>query len=168
MTSYASVLTITTFTIERYVAICHPLLAHKMADTSRAIKIIICVWLTAFCFALPYPIHTRTVYYVTHPVTQEPLKDSLSCTIPQKWRQDMTIMFQISSFLFFVTPMAIITVLYILIGVTIRRSGLSRGASEESCQGRPRGTVQSTPRRAVLKMLGECNHGRHRSSLYYS
>ncbi|XP_064618343.1 LOW QUALITY PROTEIN: pyrokinin-1 receptor-like [Liolophura sinensis] len=153
MTSYASVLTITTFTIERYIAICHPLLAHKMADTRRAIKIIICVWVNRILFALPYPIHTRTSYYVSHPVTGEPVKDSLTCTIPLKWRQDMTVMFQISSFLFFVTPMAIITVLYILIGITIGRSGLSRGASEESCQGRPRGTAQSTPRRAVLKML---------------
>ena len=39
MTSYASVLTILAFSMERYLAICHPLYQYAMAGFSRAVKV---------------------------------------------------------------------------------------------------------------------------------
>jgi hypothetical protein len=53
----ATVLTITAFTVERYVAICHPFQAHTMSKLSRAFKIIIGIWLVALAFAVPQVIH---------------------------------------------------------------------------------------------------------------
>ncbi|GFY72197.1 pyrokinin-1 receptor [Trichonephila inaurata madagascariensis] len=41
MSTYASILTITLFTLERYLAICHPLRTHTMSKLSRAIYMII-------------------------------------------------------------------------------------------------------------------------------
>ena len=43
----ASILTITAFTVERYVAICHPMRAKTMSSLSRAVKTIIVVWIVS-------------------------------------------------------------------------------------------------------------------------
>lgn len=51
-TANATVLTITSFTVERYIAICHPFRQHMM-DLSRAIKFIFAIWLVSFCLAIP-------------------------------------------------------------------------------------------------------------------
>ena len=40
MTGYASVLTILAFSMERYLAICHPLYQYAMAGFSRAVKVL--------------------------------------------------------------------------------------------------------------------------------
>uniref|UniRef100_A0A182SZK4 G-protein coupled receptors family 1 profile domain-containing protein n=1 Tax=Anopheles maculatus TaxID=74869 RepID=A0A182SZK4_9DIPT len=47
----ATVLTITAFTVERYVAICHPFLSHTMSKLSRAIRFIFVIWLIAIVSA---------------------------------------------------------------------------------------------------------------------
>jgi len=65
--SSASVLTILAFTVERYVAICHPLRAQAVSTPARAVKTLIAVWIGAALSALPYPLHTRTYYYVYDP-----------------------------------------------------------------------------------------------------
>nr|XP_029719454.1 pyrokinin-1 receptor-like [Aedes albopictus] len=49
----ATVLTITSFTVERYIAICHPFRSHTMSKLSRAIKFVIAIWLIAFGLATP-------------------------------------------------------------------------------------------------------------------
>lgn len=53
MSANATVLTITAFTAERYVAICHPFMAQSMSKLSRAVKLIIIIWLVAVLFAIP-------------------------------------------------------------------------------------------------------------------
>lgn len=150
MTSYASVLTITAFTVERYIAICHPLMSHKIADLRRSVIIIICIWTISFIIALPYPIHTRTLFYEYSPTTGKPLQKSLVCNIPPQWISEMTIMFQISTFLFFIVPMTAIIILYVLIAITLRRTALNRANSEESTGGH-----HSSHTRRVVRMLGK-------------
>ena len=130
MTSYASVLTITAFTVERYIAICHPLKAHKIATFSRCIKIIISIWLISLVCALPYPIHTDLFYYVLDG-NKNPVSDSLICNIPNQYYERMMHVFQISTFLFFVLPLTVLIVLYSLIGLKLRRAELRRAASDE-------------------------------------
>ncbi|OWF37637.1 neuropeptides capa receptor-like [Mizuhopecten yessoensis] len=122
MTSYASVLTITAFTIERFAAICHPMRFQTLSSLPRAMKVIFVIWIIASVIALPYPLHTRTFYVAFDPVTSEPIQDSLVCNIPYKWHKRMTYMFQVSTFVFFVLPMIIIIVMYVRIGITLNKT----------------------------------------------
>nr|KAG5711189.1 hypothetical protein BaRGS_004833 [Batillaria attramentaria] len=150
MTSNATVLTITGFTIERYVAICHPYRGQRSSGQSRAIKSICSIWIVSCACAMPYPIHTRIFYFVTDPRNGKPVPDSLLCNIPFKWQQRMTYVFQVSTFVFFVLPMCVITVMYVLIGMKLRRKEI------ESCmvaQSQSAQTAAARARRAVLRML---------------
>ena len=62
--SYASVLTITAFTVERYIAICHPLKAHTMAQLPRAIKAILFIWVIATLSSIPISLQVGIIYQV--------------------------------------------------------------------------------------------------------
>ncbi|KAK4882874.1 hypothetical protein RN001_006193 [Aquatica leii] len=123
----ATVLTITAFTVERYIAICHPFLSHTMSKLSRVIKLILIIWLFAVCLAIPQAMSFGIVY--------ENLSDGISinedhntCNVK---RMIIPHAFLISTVLFFVAPMSLITVLYILIGLQLRQSpvGPVRGGS---------------------------------------
>ncbi|XP_059140541.1 pyrokinin-1 receptor-like, partial [Physella acuta] len=149
LTAYASVLTITAFTIDRYVAICHPLRSQALSSLSRAVKIIIFIWIVSSACALPYPIHTRLFYEVRDPCTSEPLPDSLLCNIPERFRHRMKFMFQFSTFAFFVIPMITITIMYILIGLALMKT--DQFANGKKNKQAVLSAVKT--RNAVLKML---------------
>ncbi|XP_022654818.1 pyrokinin-1 receptor-like [Varroa jacobsoni] len=102
----ASILTITAFTMERYVAICHPLRAHRVSTLERAVKTILIVWIAAATSA--YPI-----------VAQYGLNEDGICTVVNNFLPNM---FLISTVLFFIMPLTVIVVLYVLIGLQLRRS----------------------------------------------
>ena len=153
MTSYSSVLTITGFTVERYIAICHPIKLQKACRASRALRSIVIIWVVSMLSALPYPLHTRIFYYLYNERTGEIIPESLVCSIPIKWIKRMLTVFQISTFVYFVLPMIVITVFYILIGLKLRRSELaSRDVIAAPQYGK---TTAKRARRAVLRMLGE-------------
>lgn len=65
-TSYTSVLTIVAFSMERYLAICHPLHSYAMSGLKRAVRIIAVVWVISFLAALPFAMFT-TVDYLDFP-----------------------------------------------------------------------------------------------------
>ena len=89
--------------------------------------------------------------------TDAPIADSLLCNIPPEFLKKMLSMFQVSTFLFFVSPMSAITVFYILIGITLRNSGIRTHRSQASCNSTSGGgaSAQAQSRQAVLKMLGK-------------
>lgn len=155
----ATVLTITAFTIERYVAICHPFLSHTMSKLSRAVKLIICIWIIAVCFAIP-----QALQFGITPIREDDPGTEM-CHVIKPIIQHS---FEASTFLFFVAPMTLITVLYVLIGIRLRssnmmnrtpgdstRSSISRNVrlnvSTRKTYGR---STHSQSSRRVLKMLG--------------
>jgi len=149
MTSYASVLTITGFTVERYLAICHSIRAQHCCQFKRATKCIVIIWAISTLSALPYPIHTRTFYYLTDPNTSKIIPDSLVCNIPLKWTHRMLTVFQLSTFIYFVVPMIIIALFYILIGCKLRQSEFTSNGNAASGK-----ATAARARRAIIKMLG--------------
>lgn len=107
------------FFLLRYVAICHPFISHTMSKLSRAVKFVVAIWLLALCLAVPQAIQFGII--VDHAENGTVDLDSARCTL--RW----TIIehaFEISTILFFVLPMTIITVLYVLIAIKLRRSSL--------------------------------------------
>lgn len=53
LSTNASILTITAFTIERYVAICHPLRSHTTLKLARVVKTIVVIWVIGALSAAP-------------------------------------------------------------------------------------------------------------------
>ena len=49
-----SALSITAFTVERYIAICHPMKAHIICSVSRATKIIIAIWVFEIAYSMQW------------------------------------------------------------------------------------------------------------------
>ncbi|KOC69923.1 Neuropeptides capa receptor [Habropoda laboriosa] len=123
----ATVLTITAFTVERYVAICHPFISHTMSKLSRAVKFVIVIWVLALCLAAPQAVQFRVVYDYNKNGTVN--LDSAHCSM--KWTL-IEHSFEISTMLFFVVPMTIITVLYILIAIKLRRSRLLTASTKRN------------------------------------
>ncbi|ESO95586.1 hypothetical protein LOTGIDRAFT_144597, partial [Lottia gigantea] len=149
MTSYASVLTITAFTGERYVAICYPIKSQTFSNLRRAVRIILVIWLVACVCALPFPVHTRLFYYLKYPNSTDPIYESLQCNIPFEWLESMTSMFQISTFVFFVLPMVVITVMYVLIGISLKKSHFHQPTTTSN----GKLEAKTAAKTAVIKML---------------
>ncbi|XP_065354222.1 neuropeptide CCHamide-2 receptor-like isoform X2 [Calliphora vicina] len=132
----ATVLTITAFTVERYIAICHPFRQHTMSKLSRAVKFILAIWLTAFVLALPQAMQFTVV----------PQHGGTACTINNDFFAHV---FAVSGFIFFGGPMTAICVLYVLIGVKLKRSRLLQ-AVPRRCYDVNRGISAQT---RVIRML---------------
>ncbi|XP_041565371.1 pyrokinin-1 receptor [Drosophila elegans] len=132
----ATVLTITAFTVERYIAICHPFRQHTMSKLSRAIKFIFAIWIAALLLALPQAIQFSVVMQGM----------GTSCTMKNDFFAHV---FAVSGFLFFGGPMTAICVLYVLIGVKLKRSRLLQ-ALPRRCYDVNRGISAQT---RVIRML---------------
>ncbi|XP_011309955.1 neuromedin-U receptor 2 [Fopius arisanus] len=148
----ATVLTITAFTVERYFAICHPFLSHTMSKLSRAVKYVILIWILALCLAIPQAIQFGITFSQTLNGTAIP--GTAACSV--KW-EIIDHAFEISTILFFVLPMTIITVLYVLIGIKLRRSRLlvavKRNPMPGSLNSSESGRSRVSSQRNVIRML---------------
>ncbi|OWA54537.1 putative Neuropeptides capa receptor [Hypsibius exemplaris] len=124
----SSVFTILAFTVERYIAICHPFKnIHFRTKSSRVILTIIVSWVLAFTAAgpmgmefgimrFPYPVDTTWV----GDLGGVEIPESAVCTA--RAEGPMAVLIQFSTFAFFFLPMFVIIFLHIIIGVHLRRS----------------------------------------------
>lgn len=152
----ASVLTITAFTVERYIAICHPMRTKTMSSFSRVIKVIVIIWIISFSSSVPLSIQFGVTYLPDKQGNSIP--ESATCTIKQE--QENKVAFEISTFLFFCTPMTVISVLYGLIGMKLIQTSsrkpstaMSNGFNHKFTDRRGQQLMRS--RRTAIKMLGE-------------
>lgn len=143
----ASVSTITLFTVERYLAICHPFVSHKMSKLSRATKHVVWLWVVALCLALPQAL-------------QFGVRETNGVIMCLQTRVIIEHSFEISTFVFFFAPMALISVLYALIGLKLRESSICNDQTQSDFRrslsythGLRQKHTKSTKR--VIKMLGE-------------
>lgn len=155
--TYASILTITAFTVERYVAICHPMWIQTKCSLQRAARVIAVIWAVAGVCAVPIDIQYGVVYLDDE--LGHPIQESATCNIrPDRYIRHA---FEVSTFLFFLAPMVVISALYGRIATAIRRSSQTRTYSDlfgSGGQGHQwsdlRMQHQTIACRAVIKMLG--------------
>ncbi len=88
------------FTIERYFAVCRPLLNSSLSTIQRAIKIQIFIWFIAILSSTPY-------FYFTKNIDHQ-------CSFDRNFQLFVTICFHISAAFFFVIPAFILCFLYAL------------------------------------------------------
>ncbi|KFB34910.1 hypothetical protein ZHAS_00000594 [Anopheles sinensis] len=137
----ATVLTITAFTVERYIAICKPFLSHTLSRLSRAVRFVLAIWLIALSLAIPQALSVH--------IEQE----YKTCIVHHE--QGKSLLF-ISTVIVFMLPMSIITVLYLLIWLQLRRSELVRSTSQWGSSVRLRHSMRNRrSQRTVVTLHGE-------------
>ncbi|XP_059062402.1 neuropeptides capa receptor-like [Achroia grisella] len=156
--SYVSVLTIVAFSLERYLAICHPLHLYTMAGLRRALKIVAALWALSLLAASPFAMYTTVSYHDYPPGSGNASLESAFCAMLElpSWY-----LCELSSLLFFVLPGLIILCLYVRMGLRIR---YVMGSTHTNKPGSPgtlngvNGSVhgearQAQSRKAIIRML---------------
>ncbi|KGL74567.1 Neuromedin-U receptor 2 [Tinamus guttatus] len=140
---FASILSVTTVSVERYVAILHPFRAKLESTRKRALRTIVVLWVLSVLLALPNTsTHGIMLQYFPNGTL---VPGSATCTVVRPmWIYNCIV--QITSFLFYVLPMGVISVLYYLMG--LRLKGDKSLEVEEMAV-----NVQKPSRRSVTKML---------------
>ncbi|MGH0130798.1 UNVERIFIED_CONTAM: hypothetical protein FKN15_071465 [Acipenser sinensis] len=151
---------ITAFTIERYIAICHSIKAQFICTVSRAKKIIACVWIftSVYCIMWFFLVDTNETIYADGVVVKCGYRVSRNLYMP---------IYFLDFTLFYVIPLIVATVLYGLIarilfmnplpanphdrvGTDSIHQGRSQNAMKLSCKPN-KGAMSS--RKQVTKML---------------
>ncbi|KAF8787560.1 Thyrotropin-releasing hormone receptor like protein [Argiope bruennichi] len=105
----ASSLSITAFTVERYIAICHPMKAQFICTVQRAKKIIYGVWIFACIYCSPWLFLTKT-----QPIYYKGYENMETCTFALS-RNLYVGYFLADLVLFYILPLILSCVLYSLI-----------------------------------------------------
>ncbi|XP_017787356.1 PREDICTED: neuropeptides capa receptor-like [Habropoda laboriosa] len=151
MSSYVSVLTIVAFSMERYLAICHPLRVYTISGLKRPIRFILAAWSIALVCAIPFAIYTKVNLVEYPPDSGKYSADSAICAMLLPYMPDFPL-YELSSIIFFLVPMLVILVVYIRMGLKIRSS--TKDTVHSVVQGAIHGdTKQVQSRRSVIKML---------------
>ncbi|KAK3090733.1 hypothetical protein FSP39_014152 [Pinctada imbricata] len=119
ITIFTSVFTLMTLSIDRYMAVCHPLTSQNYRQPIRALFVIMVIWTVSFLVMLPTILYSQTI-----PNHRFPGKRS--CTI--KWPENSPIQndkaYTWYTFLLgFAIPISLITVFYTLVVIRLRNVG---------------------------------------------
>lgn len=153
MASYASVLIIVSFSVERYLAICHPLHMFAMGDFQRGLRVISIDWIVAGLAAVPYLLFTD-VNYIDQPMgSGNFLNESAFCALlDQNIYPKGYPIHQLASILFFIIPVGVLLFLYISMAITLH------GSFNNKMLGGTAGSVHgerqiNSSRKQIIRML---------------
>ncbi|XP_075047806.1 neuromedin-U receptor 2-like [Mixophyes fleayi] len=150
---FASILNVTALSVERYLAVVHPLKTKHVMTNAHARKVISTVWCTSLLCAIPNT-SLHGIYYIYLP-SLERVEESATCAMMKpKWVYSLVI--QVTTIFFYFVPVSVITVLYLLIGCRLTRERklpvrrLGTGCRTDAVW---RIALESGKRRQITKML---------------
>ncbi|XP_028300787.1 neuromedin-U receptor 1 [Gouania willdenowi] len=162
MVCLASILNVTALSIERYIAVVHPLRAKYVVTRTHAKRVILTVWSVSVLCSVPntslhgiITLHRDSSGPAGH--TKVEIPDSAICTLVRpRWMYNLII--QVTTLLFFILPMLTISVLYLLIGLQLKREKICQALENNSSFGQDSvcnvcTKQQKVRRRQVTKML---------------
>ena len=142
----ASSLSLTAFTVERYIAICHPMKAHTVCTFERAKKITIIVWFFAICYCSPWLALTKVVsmnYAVDYPTQM--------CTYKLS-REQYLYYYILDIIVFYIIPLLLSCVLYGLIARILFTSQVTSN-SMHTMNGHHESTNRTNAARIQVKLI---------------
>ena len=166
--SNSTVLTLVVFAVERYVVVSNPFKARQFDKIKRSIGIVVVIWVIAIVSALPILFigpHLSQIYLNGTKSSKSDclIPNSITCDIynefpdyPADSFDPFFIYSSISTLVFFVFAMILISVLYTRIAIRLRRPSFTRRV-EESLNNR----VISASRRSsinnpnIIRLLGQ-------------
>ncbi|GJQ87438.1 GPRGHP2 [Trypoxylus dichotomus] len=104
---YATLLTVTAFSVERYLAICHPLKHYKVVEVSRTVRIVVTIWCSSLVLAFPHFLKSRHLFAED---------DFVAVTLPY-WLH-----MEIYALVVYFCLVIITAILYVLIGIRLART----------------------------------------------
>ncbi|XP_039183351.1 neuromedin-U receptor 1 isoform X3 [Crotalus tigris] len=126
---FASILNVTALSVERYIAVVHPLKAKYVVTKNHTQKVIVTLWVLSIVCSIPNTsLHGLQTLYVPG---WGVVPDSDTCTLV-KSPLIYNLLIQITTVIFFFIPMAIISVLYLLIGLQLRKEKLLEALEAKS------------------------------------
>ncbi|XP_015336509.2 neuromedin-U receptor 1 [Marmota marmota marmota] len=144
----ASVLNVTTLSVERYIAVVHPFQARTVVTRANVRRRLGAIWGLALLCSLPNTsLHGLQQLHVP---CRGPVPDSAVCMVVRP-RALYNLVVQATALLFFCLPMATISVLYLLVGLRLKQEAKGKGIRVASDT--PRVPLQDRGRRQVTKML---------------
>ncbi|KAG9353018.1 hypothetical protein JZ751_017594 [Albula glossodonta] len=141
----ASSCSITAFTVERYIAICHSIKAQFICTVSRAKKIIACVWIftSLYCVMWFFLVNTNETVYLDGVVVRCGYRVSRTLYMP---------IYFLDFTLFYVVPLILATVLYGLIARILFMNPLPSDPDD-------RADIHQGRRKNTVKMSSKSNRG---------
>ncbi|XP_061191207.1 somatostatin receptor type 2-like [Saccostrea echinata] len=115
ITSFSSVLTLTSLSVDRYIAVCKPVISQKHRQPMKAVFVIVVIWTLSLLLSMPIILFSRRT---SHPF----LEGKFSCTVD--WDIKAVPVYVIYVFILgFALPLCFISTFYTCVIVHIKSAG---------------------------------------------